>query len=434
MNSHLSWLVLVWCGLLFGCASMKNSTGNLAQLFGDKGLFSNHFVGFILIDPASQEIIYEKNAHKYFTPASNTKILTLAAALNHLEDSLAFASYAVANDTLYLWGLGDPTTLHPLFEYSDQTLKDIAQIACNQIVVCQNHFEDHRFGAGWAWDDYNYGYQVEKSALPVYGNRVWLHLDSATQSINYSPTSNHLMLASGEEFLVQRAELENDFLINTTEYLPSWRSTMPLHINEQIVTEALSPLFNKPTKLSKSCPTISFENIIYSTTIDTAYRRLMHQSDNFIAEQLLLQISALKLGVMNTSKIISFLKSNNFNNSPDPLLWTDGSGLSRYNLFTPRSIAFVLQEIYKKISSERRQNLFAAGGQSGTIKRFYAHDPPFVYAKTGTLRNKHALSGYLTADSGKVLIFSFMHNNFPGSSATTKPGMDQILRYIKSQY
>jgi D-alanyl-D-alanine carboxypeptidase/D-alanyl-D-alanine-endopeptidase (penicillin-binding protein 4) len=123
-----------------------------------------------------------------------------------------------------------------------------------------------------------------------------------------------------------------------------------------------------------------------------------------------------------------------FGGSPDPLLWVDGSGLSRYNLFTPRSLVWVLDQVMGLTSMDYITEIFPAGGQSGTLEKWYGSDPPFIYAKTGTLRNQHCLSGYLRTDSGRWLIFSFMHNHYTGDSALVKQEMQRILLQIKAAY
>ena len=163
---------------------------------------------------------------------------------------------------------------------------------------------------------------------------------------------------------------------------------------------------------------------------------MMQHSDNFIAEQLLLTISGYLSDTMQTSLAIQKMKKKYLANISDQLQWYDGSGLSRYNLFTPKAVTTVLVDIYTMLSIDRIKRIFAAGGVSGTIANWYKNENglPFVYAKTGTLKNVHCLSGYLLTDSGNTLIFSFMHNNFPGSSSTVKSKMDKVLRYLKSHY
>ncbi len=426
--------ILLFLSGSMSCAGPRFASSDLTPFFTPEGPFGQHFCGFVLYDPMKEKYIHQINGDKYFTPASNTKIFTLYAALLCLEDSLATARLVATEDTLYIWGLGDPTFQHPLFQDGNSLIDEIIRFKGKNLVVCQNHFQDSRFGSGWAWDDYDFAYQLEKSALPIYGNRILIQLDSATQSVYFHPPYAEIDLRSNQDFAVARAELENHFQITYSHQFPNWQAVRSLHQHPSIIKSALTELTNKPIEISQTCPVMQAGKLVYSTPVDTVYRRLMHHSDNFIAEQLLLQIAGLKLGIMNTTEIIESMTQKELMGMPDPLLWVDGSGLSRYNMFTPRSICEVLKRIYDQLPTARIFDIFPAGGKSGTLKDFYPADPPFIYAKTGTLRNKHCLSGYLLTDSGKTLIFSFMHNNFPGVSASVKSGMDRVLRHIKSQY
>ena len=78
--------------------------------------------------------------------------------------------------------------------------------------------------------------------------------------------------------------------------------------------------------------------------------------------------------------------------------------------------------------------IFSTGGVSGTIKNWYAAEQPYVFAKTGTLKHNHSLSGYLKTNSGKTLIFSFMNNHYPFSSTQVKTEMQSLLEDIRENY
>lgn len=88
----------------------------------------------------------------------------------------------------------------------------------------------------------------------------------------------------------------------------------------------------------------------------------------------------------------------------------------------------LLLKIQKEIPQERLFNLLATGGKSGTLKTSYVAPQPYIFAKTGTLRNNHSLSGYLKAKSGKILIFSFMNSNYTVPTPEIKTQMELILR------
>jgi D-alanyl-D-alanine carboxypeptidase/D-alanyl-D-alanine-endopeptidase (penicillin-binding protein 4) len=119
---------------------------------------------------------------------------------------------------------------------------------------------------------------------------------------------------------------------------------------------------------------------------------------------------------------------------PDKLQWVDGSGLSRFNLFTPRTIVKLWEKIYSEVPRERLFTLLAKGGKSGTIKNWYKAEPIFIYGKTGTLSNNHCLSGFLITKSGKTFIFSMMSNNFIASSTELRKQMEKIFKMIYEKY
>jgi D-alanyl-D-alanine carboxypeptidase/D-alanyl-D-alanine-endopeptidase (penicillin-binding protein 4) len=130
--------------------------------------------------------------------------------------------------------------------------------------------------------------------------------------------------------------------------------------------------------------------------------------------------------------MIDFAEKNFLTNLPDKPQWYDGSGLSRYNLFTPRSMVILLDNIYKMVPKERLFSVLPAGGVSGTIRNQYkSTTTPYVYAKTGTLRYNHSLSGFLVTNKGRVLIFSFMHNNFASNVSNIRSAMEKVLLHIR---
>lgn len=380
----------------------------------------------MLKDLETGKVLKDINGSKYFSPASNTKLLTLNVGLEILGDSVPAFEYYLRNDTLYLKGLGDPTFLHRDYENTDviNFLKKNGSV----IVIDLNGFDDERYGEGWSWDDYNGSYQVERSALPIYGNAVHF-IDGIPDITVFS--ENIIYEADTGKIRIQRERFSNLFKISGKPGLQVSR-TIPFIVSDSLTSFLLQDTLAKPVFLGRLDSNITTQ-IYYSHNVDSLYTPLMQDSDNFLADQVLLMAGYKQKGLMNSSEIIQWAKENVFK-SPDELLWIDGSGLSRYNLFTPRSIVYVLENLRKKYGEDRILKILPHGGISGTIENWYhsGEEIPYIFAKTGTLRNNHSLSGFLRGDSGRMYVFSFMHNNFPGGSASVKRPMQKVLRMLKA--
>ena len=119
---------------------------------------------------------------------------------------------------------------------------------------------------------------------------------------------------------------------------------------------------------------------------------------------------------------------------PEEFIFFDGSGLSGHDLVTPRATARLLSfAATQPWFAVWRASLPIAGEDGSLTSRF--SQPPLknhVFAKTGTLSEARALSGYLDAASGRTLIFSIMvGNHLPGTSAD-RAAMDQIVAAIQA--
>jgi len=122
----------------------------------------------------------------------------------------------------------------------------------------------------------------------------------------------------------------------------------------------------------------------------------------------------------------------------------DGSGLSSHDLVTPRATAKLLAFAATnpaRIGRGSSLPWFAdwkaslpVGGEDGTLGGRFAKPPlkDHLFAKTGTLGEARALSGYLDAASGRTVIFSIMvDNHLPGTSAD-RDVMDKIVAAIQA--
>ncbi|MBK6814989.1 MAG: D-alanyl-D-alanine carboxypeptidase [Saprospiraceae bacterium] len=437
-RSSLFVTSMVILNLFTSCGSAHHTTEakvDLSTLIEHSQVFNNHFTGFSLYDPVIHKTLYAYNDQKYFTPASNTKILTFYTALSFLPDPLPAFKYMIHGDSLIIKGMGDPTLLHPLWP-QHPGLSFIIN-SDKRVFIVTDALQDEAMGDGWAWDDYSYYYQAEKSALPMYGNLIRIEYDSLAQSHKVFPAyfqgtwSNLTGKSSSNPYY--RMQNDNDFRINVNRKTLTY---IPFKTDAATINNLLSDTIHRSVRAlwSAQVDPDSTWVLMPGVSADSVYAQMMKVSDNFIAEQLLLETGAYILDTLNTTKAIQYAKTHLFQNIPDPLQWVDGSGLSRYNLFTPRSIIYVLEQIYHKISEDRIKSIFPGGGVSGTLQTIYGAQTPYIYAKTGSLMNNYALSGYLFTKSGKILIFSFMHSNYTGSVMPIREEMQKTLEFVRDHY
>lgn len=437
--------ILLFFTLLTACTPTRHVTKKeiktVEKMIDNSPVFNQQFTGFVLYDPEQKTTLINKNGDKYFTPASNTKILSLHAALNILGDSLPMFNYLETEEAFYFWGAGNPLFLHPDFDMGSEAL-DFLKSQSKPLRFLLQNFRDDRFGEGWMWDDYPYYYQVEKSAMPMYGNAVRFTLSTGSDTPQIQPEYfegvSRMADSKSTWFYVTREEYSNWFEYHVPEKKTSQEvvKEVPFAASEVLIRNLLRDTLGKVVLPAPGLKldTLNQWNTYSIPTSDSLFQRLMQISDNFIAEQLLLMCSDKVLGYQNTRKIIDYCKDNLLSDLADEPLWYDGSGLSRYNMFTPRSLVSLLDDMRNTYSEERIFTIFPAGGKSGTIERYYGDLEPYVFAKTGTLRNNHCLSGYLKTDSGQTLIFSFMNNHYKNSSDKVKKEMEKVLRIVKEQF
>ncbi len=387
--------------------------------------------GFALYDPQKKKTVYAFNSDKYFTPASNTKVFTFFASLNIIGDSIPGLQYIQRNDSLVFWGTGDASFLYKNV-FNNNRLYTFLTTAKGNLYFSSANFNTTAFGPGWAWDDYNDAYSPERFSFPVYGNIFSIQSKNKKTSIAPSFFSKYQQLGNElDEPKVIRSLHSNDFTYHPAVKSGEWN--VPFKVESNFITELLSDTLKRNVHyISK--PLEAETKIIYSLPVDSVYKVMMQESDNLLAEQLLLICSGIVSDTLQPEIAIDYVQKKFLNDLTDKPVWVDGSGLSRYNLFTPRSIVQVWKKIYQLVPRERLFSLLATGGKSGTIKNWYKADKPYIFGKTGSLSNNHCLSGYLVTKSGKTLIFSFMNSNFAVPTSSIRKNMQEILNLIYEKY
>ena len=392
-------------------------------------------VGISLFDPATATYLYNYQGDKYFIPASNTKLFSLYAGMKHLGDSLVGMRFQLADTALYIVPAGDPTLLHP--DFPQQPVVRFLQNAHRNLYLTEGNWQDRPLGRGWAWDDYNDDYMSERSVFPVYSNLIRWVEDTISGSfysipdidwpVRFSPDS------SKQGFAVRRNYLDNTFVI--TEGRGRIHQQDVPFITDGITAAAklLKDTIGRPVGVRKTSPVTRISGVIHSRPVDSMFRPMMHNSDNFFAEQTLLMVGNEWLGKMNDGQIIDTLLNGDLKGLPQRPIWVDGSGLSRNDLFTPQDFVWLLDKMSREFGLGRMKTILPTGG-TGTLRSYYKQDSGAIFAKTGSLSGVVALSGYLITKKNRLLLFSILINNYTGSGVTVRRQMEQWIHHIRDIY
>jgi D-alanyl-D-alanine carboxypeptidase/D-alanyl-D-alanine-endopeptidase (penicillin-binding protein 4) len=433
----LIWIFII----LFSIGNLTAKTirpGKILKMIRKSAVLNKHFTGFALYDLNKRKMIAEQNGDKHFTPASNTKLFTFYAGLKLLKDSIAGLNYIERGDSLIFWGTADPSFINK--DFDQQLILKKLNSSGKKLYWANGLYTGDFYGVGWTYDDYNEYYQPEMSELPVYGNSIYFRQKNNALSSypQFSPGGEFKLLTDSViqngRYRVKRNILTNDFHVPNSSVPSGFSQTVPFKVSDHLLVDLLKqniPDFIGNLSLKKPVNTKTW----FSIPTDSLYRHMLLPSDNFIAEQILLNIAASTGMKMNTSVVIDHVIKNYLSDLPDKVQWVDGSGLSRQNLFTPRSMVRLCEKIYDEVGDENRLfDLLPQGGKTGTLKNLYKSEKPFVFAKTGSLSNNHNLSGFLVTGKGKRVVFSFMNNNYTRPTAEVRSEMEKILTFINKNY
>lgn len=394
--------------------------------------FQNAFIGFKLYDTGKNRLVAEQYADQYMTPASTTKLFTYQAGLNYLPRTVSAMEYVIKGDSLIFWSTGYPLTLHP--DHPDAIVIDFLSESDKELFYWSRPMEDERFGPGWGWDDYAGYYGAEKSVFPIYGNSVQVIVDNQKKEFSTSPTHPGLRFTESDSTntrtRVNRDEFWNEFEIKYKELEEGDSVTVdtlirPFRYSDPLFIDLIGQASGKKIKQIEDYHRPKTFETLAGVAADSLYKWMLQPSDNLFAEQILMMVSGKSSDTLSTEKAIKLAQAST--NIKTELVWRDGSGLSRYNMFRPNEILDVLKSIDFSVA----EKLFPQGQTSGTIEDWYT---PNVYAKTGTLSNNHSLAGYIKTDSGKTLIFVMIANHYTAPITTIRESFGVMLKKIQKAY
>jgi D-alanyl-D-alanine carboxypeptidase/D-alanyl-D-alanine-endopeptidase (penicillin-binding protein 4) len=488
----------------------------------------SHALFGISVKALDGQVVYGYNDGLLFTPASNAKLLTTAAAFALLPvQDLTFATNVVASGVIdpqgvlhgdiVLLGCGDPTlsrrrypygapppaaatgtanTATPLEAQKPPTDMDVLDLLAQQveqsgirtvdgaIIGDDSFYVDEPWGQSWGWDDLQWSYGAPISALTFAENTMELNITAdpakagATLAIwapdvdYYTLENSMIPTPAGQPSRPGLNRRPGSLLVRAWGTMPAnglhaglavedpaeftaaaFKQALITHgvgvtgsafarhkssmVTSEFADERSQPVRLSPSQQNRVLAPLEDRRVL-ATHVSVALAQditLTNKISQNLHAELLLRLLGKIFGsdgsfAQGTRVVRQFLLDSGVND-PDFFLY-DGSGMSPDDRIAPRAYAQLLSYASRQPWGAAWKETLPVAGIDGTLANRFKSSPlkGRLWAKTGTLNETNALSGYLTAASGKTLAFSILVNGHrPGSDAEIQ-AIDHIAEAI----
>jgi serine-type D-Ala-D-Ala carboxypeptidase/endopeptidase (penicillin-binding protein 4) len=467
-------------------AQVARFTARAEALLG-AGPASKGAWGLLIVDEKSGETLYARNADKYFVPASNLKLFTTALALAKLGPDYRFRTTLETHGTLspeglltgdlILVGRGDPNLSNRKFpfvlkeEFDGPPEKALAELAdalvakgvkeiSGDLVGDDSYFPRERYPSGWEIDDMVWQYGAAISAIVVDDNTVTLTLTPGERAGD--PVLSAMAPATPDftienDVVTSAAQVKADLTLTREPgtNLVVVRGTLPaktaprklvLAVEEpaqHAATLLTALLADRGVKIAgkaravhvmeESAATAPPRTVLaehVSVPLGEAVKLVNKISQNLHSE-MLLRAAARQNGLWSTPEDLEKFPEDFYSTAgifAGDVVQTDGSGLSRRDLVTPRAVVALLKYAKEQPWFEAYYASLPVAGEDGSLEDRMKSTVAVgkIHAKTGSLEHVRTRSGYAEAPGGRRLIFSFLSNNMGGKNHEATDALDGL--------
>ncbi|NNF03429.1 MAG: D-alanyl-D-alanine carboxypeptidase/D-alanyl-D-alanine-endopeptidase [Rhodothermales bacterium] len=435
--------------------------------------------------------VYKRFADHSFIPASNIKLYTTAAGLTLLGPEFTYETrlYAVGpvengvlHGDLVVRGSGDPV-IGPRFAENGDRLETFRSWAASlkaagidsvagNIIGDDDLFDDLPLGAGWMWDDEITWYSAEVGALTYHDNTIDIRLDGRASGepavLSWEPAATSYVRLRNESVTVpsgpvdegyERERASNEFRLTSrvpvggadTESLSISNATLYfVHVlSETLRAEGIGvgggpvDVDDLPSKPAYDAPDVRSVAVHRSVPLKKIAAAINKPSHNLYAEQLLRSIGAYApvdttapaIGSAASGLEASMHVFGAAGVDTVRIRLADGSGLSRYNIISPRMTTSLLRYMAVGTDDSTRAAFMRSlpiAGVDGSLAGRMRSGPAYAnaLAKTGTMSHASALAGYVTTARGTQLAFSIMGNNYILPTSRARDVQDRIVQIL----
>ncbi|TWD83658.1 D-alanyl-D-alanine carboxypeptidase/D-alanyl-D-alanine-endopeptidase (penicillin-binding protein 4) [Kribbella amoyensis] len=461
-----------------GAPQQAQATGlqqRLDTLLGDSR-FQGSQVALVVRDATTGETLYDRAGGTRLLPASNTKLFSSTAAMHTLGPDFRFHTDVLAtapvrggklDGDLYLKGYGDPTALEADYvALAKQVAKSGIRRIDGDLVADDTYFDKARLGDTWSWDDEPFYYSAQISALTLAPNTdydsgtaivesrpgtaagapVKLSLVPANDTIKLVSTATTGAAGSANTLSIERDHGTNVVRITGSvplgaavgqEWVTVWEpelyaadvfkralAAQGVRVDGRI--KAAATPVDKARQLARD----------ESMTVGELMNPFLKLSNNMHAEHLVKAMGAVAEADGSWSAglglVTQYAKSAGVDTSTIRL--SDGSGLSRKVNVTAKSVTDLLIGAQREPWFQQWYDALPIAGNpdrftGGTLRSRMANTPAAnnLHGKTGSLTGVTALSGYVTDQDGRKLVFSMISNNYLTSPRSVEDAVGVTL-------
>ncbi|AHJ26500.1 D-alanyl-D-alanine carboxypeptidase/D-alanyl-D-alanine-endopeptidase [Nodularia spumigena CS-584] len=414
--------------------------------------------GILVKNLADEQTLYNRDAEKYFNPASNTKLLTTAAALEQLgaDFRIRTSVYQDSDGVLRVVGRGDPSLKVPQLQELAQQLQQQGITQINQLIADDSYFQGEIVHPSWEWEDLAAYYGAPVNSLIVNEN-------ASLFTVSPQTIGKPLQLKWNEPFEAYQWRVENNSVTTEKDESgfvavsrdlkgPVLRIQGQMAVNSNSTMRAIAvfdPVQNflrhfRQTLVKSGITVSQMSNgtsgknerelaAVESPPLSELLKETNINSNNLYAEALLRALAKQPLENNQTTADagLEVVKSSLTKLGVDPTSYilVDGSGLSRKNLISPQALVQTLQAMVKSPQAELFRASLPVAGVSGTLKNRLGDTSAvgIVQAKTGTMTGVVSLSGYVNSPNYQPLAFSIIVNHSEQPARIVRQSMDEIV-------
>ena len=432
----------------------------------------NATVSLVVTDVETGQNVLEHQSNQSATPASITKLITTATALELLGADFRFTttiaydgtlSNGILNGNLYIIGGGDPTLGSRYFNdenfLTDWCVKlkkiGIQEITGN-LIADATIYDNEPVPVRWTWEDMGNYYAAGIYGLSLFDNTIHITLrskeiGSTPEVIEIKPAIKDLQLYNSLK--VTNIQFDSAYIYGIPYDNRRWlRGAMPANRSQFIIrgdipnpplylVEQLKIELNKQNITVKGVATDQLPPHVMRTTlfehqspklIDICHVTNFFSNNNYaehIFKQLALQRSDLATNVLAKDVLLDFWNKKGINTKAVSL--NDGSGLSPMDAFPAEFLNDILCYMIRSSNSQLFLETIPPTGVEGTVRHFL-NDVSItntIRAKSGSMTGVQAYAGYIHK-TDTIYSFCIIVNHYNGSRAQLRKTIEQWLSPI----